>query len=748
MLDPSRPAIVVGTVDMIGSRLLFSGYGDGRSRRPFHAGLLGQDAWIVLDEAHLTPPFGELLRSIRDAQQGYPRFAPFKISLLSATQRVSEDSEHISIEPEDEINPIIGMRLAAKKHLRIHQLNEKDNEAKKIVELAAVHSEAKMRVIIYVQSPKTATEVSKQLEKLTSKSRCPIRVLTGTLRGFERDVLAVDPVFSGFRSDPLRQPPDVTHYLVSTSAGEVGADLDADHLICDLTPLDSLIQRFGRVNRLGLGDAIVDLVISAKLVNDGQKNKVLDYLQSLHQDEQGCYSVNPNALINQPLAAFSSAPLTIPLAAHWLDMWSLTSIRDADWPERPEVAPWLHGMISDLPETWIVWRTDIEWLAKSDVKEIDCERVFEIYGIQPHEQLKEPTCSIREKLNKLSLSRNNANQSAILLGSDGSLVWRGTLGELVDIEKNGTVSLNFATVLIPPYMGGLSKEGFFDPGEPSASDVADQRFPSRQRLLAQGNVNGWKADRFPVTCSNEDAARYESDSLPIVILNIANNTGMKFVASVQVGGHDETENGTARYLLYFTDPLSAAQSSAVSFISGEKQTLIEHTNRVGMLIADIAHRTNLTEDYSSAMKIAGSHHDTGKNRRCWQLAIGNPDLTQPLAKSNHARFSHLFSSGYRHEFGSLIETLKMADIDDNPHRDLILHLIASHHGHARPHFKENGFDKDTSLTTCRAVALEVSQRFGLLQARYGWWTLAWLEALLKASDALISTGYNQGDTYE
>jgi CRISPR-associated endonuclease/helicase Cas3 len=167
MLDPSRPAIVVGTVDMIGSRLLFSGYGDGRSRRPFHAGLLGQDAWIVLDEAHLTPPFGELLRSIRDAQQGYPRLAPFKISLLSATQRVSENGERITIEPEDEKNPIIGMRLAAKKRLRIHQLNEKDNEAKKIVELAAAHSEAKVRVIIYVKSPKTATEVSKQLEKAT-----------------------------------------------------------------------------------------------------------------------------------------------------------------------------------------------------------------------------------------------------------------------------------------------------------------------------------------------------------------------------------------------------------------------------------------------------------------------------------------------------------------------------------------------------------------------------------------------------
>jgi len=49
--DPSRPAVICGTVDMIGSRLLFSGYGVGFKSRPLHAGFLGQDALLIHDEA-------------------------------------------------------------------------------------------------------------------------------------------------------------------------------------------------------------------------------------------------------------------------------------------------------------------------------------------------------------------------------------------------------------------------------------------------------------------------------------------------------------------------------------------------------------------------------------------------------------------------------------------------------------------------------------------------------------------------
>ena len=80
-LDPARPAVLVGTVDMVGSRLVFSGYGDGRSRRATHAGLLGHDALVLLDEAHLAPAFAALLRAV----EGLQHRPEFRTMTLSAT---------------------------------------------------------------------------------------------------------------------------------------------------------------------------------------------------------------------------------------------------------------------------------------------------------------------------------------------------------------------------------------------------------------------------------------------------------------------------------------------------------------------------------------------------------------------------------------------------------------------------------------------------------------------------------------
>jgi CRISPR-associated endonuclease/helicase Cas3 len=131
--DPGAPAMIVGTVDMIGSRLLFEGYGVSRRMRPYQAGLLGVDTLIVLDEAHLVPPFAHLLRAIAQDAALWPRdpanralLPTFVFLPLSATQRDSGGCEHeqvpLRLEEEDKSDAIVARRLDARKRLRLKPL--------------------------------------------------------------------------------------------------------------------------------------------------------------------------------------------------------------------------------------------------------------------------------------------------------------------------------------------------------------------------------------------------------------------------------------------------------------------------------------------------------------------------------------------------------------------------------------------------------------------------------------------------
>ena len=67
--DPLTPTILISTVDQIGSRLLFRGYGVSHRSRPVHAGLLAFDTRIILDEAHLSTVFSDTLDRIRQYHQ-------------------------------------------------------------------------------------------------------------------------------------------------------------------------------------------------------------------------------------------------------------------------------------------------------------------------------------------------------------------------------------------------------------------------------------------------------------------------------------------------------------------------------------------------------------------------------------------------------------------------------------------------------------------------------------------------------
>ncbi len=95
--------------------------------------------------------------------------------------------------------------------------------------------------------------------------------------------------------------------------------------------------------------------------------------------------------------------------------------------------------------------------------------------------------------------------------------------------------------------------------------------------------------------------------------------------------------------------------------------------------------------------------------------------------------------GYRHELGSLPYAETHAEVAALAPAisDLVLHLIAAHHGFARPVISTRGaHDVPPSLLEARAEA--VMRRFVRLQETWGPWGLAWLETLLRAADQRAS----------
>src|SRR5690606_22240950 len=101
--------------------------------------------------------------------------------------------------------------------------------------------------------------------------------------------------------------------------------------------------------------------------------------------------------------------------------------------------------------------------------------------------------------------------------------------------------------------------------------------------------------------------------------------------------------------------------------------------------------------------------------------------------------------GYRHELGSLLRVESDAAFRELPAdmQDLVRHLIAAHHGRARPTIGTSGCDAAPSSAVARH-ARDAALRFVRLQHRWGPWGLAWLEALLRAADQQASRANDLG----
>ena len=205
-----------------------------------------------------------------------------------------------------------------------------------------------------------------------------------------------------------------------------------------------------------------------------------------------------------------------------------------------------------------------------------------------------------------------------------------------------------------------------------------------------------------------------------------------------------------------------ASASSISYSDGRPVRLEDHLRGVESFVRRYAEGCGLPDELADAVARAGLLHDVGKADRRFQALLQSSYRWlggAHLAKSGQMPKGQAFGRaqekaeyprGGRHELLSVrLAESAVSLLPEEPElRDLTLHLIASHHGHCRPfapvvqdaasvdiEFALDGARMEWSgATDLERLDSGVAERYWRLVRLYGWWGLAWLEALVRLAD--------------
>jgi CRISPR-associated endonuclease/helicase Cas3 len=766
-LDPSRPAIIIGTVDMIGSRLLFSAYGRvGPWGRSYEAGLLAQDCLVVLDEAHLSQPFDDTLDALESHVARRPVIRPLVAIRMGATTRPCPPGRwRFSLDQHDR-EPRVMVRLAAAKRIELARPEESAaaDLARWAVETARAGSVqgGGPAIGLVLNTVRAARDAHGELRKrLRENSLDPhnILVLTGSMRGIERDEIvdknSTTPealVYRHFRAGHDRNT-DRPAYLVATSCVEVGADIDLDYLGTEACGLDSLVQRLGRVNRRGerppSAPAIVRLLLTGADAS-GISANVSEWLQALQvrPERQAGLLLDGDALDGSPdglpllaakdldsshelRTALCGAPEPVPvLSRAVVDDLSMTSLR-WDETDRPDIALWLRGCAPDDEAGYVElgWRAELDWVAN----EREAADLIDAFPLAPRETARCPLSDVVKLLRRLGSQAGNQAGQCIVIARAG--VARGYRIDSLPEDEADIYGLAASSQVALPCTAGGYEHHFVNPDAKAVvGDIADRAFPAawvpRRRL--------WIREGFIGTAPEPDSSDVEivdvwgagdTDELRATCEPAARQLLGNEWDAVAAAGTPRRGVLIARRRRRRTIESADQDWASVGYRKPvELKKHLDHAACWARLLCDRLH----LEAHRRAIVEAAQSHDLGKDRAWWQRAIG-VKTPPPLAKSGRSGFDHAVNAGYRHEFGSLVDLLRNGQHPD----DLLAHLVASHHGYARPAFGLEAAGPTPDAGTEQIIA-EVALRFARLHQDLGAWQLAYLEAIVKAADALAS----------
>ena len=741
---PTQPTVLCSTVDQVGSRLLFRGYGVSDRMKPVHAGLLGTGSLILLDEAHLAEPFRQTLEAVRRIGQ-----ARIDVALLSATPGIAAERP-FALSPGDRTDPVLRKRLEAHKVATLKApVRGGGAAAAKALSVEARAMAGRLResgvspavVGVVVNRVALARDVFTALD---GDDVAESVLMIGRSRGVDRDAIAEK--LAPFRTGDVNRAQANPLFVVATQCLEVGVDLDLDGLVTQAASLDALRQRFGRLNRAGRRSVAEGTIIA---VAEDVSRKADDpvYGDRIHRTwdalkaiaESGTVDFGVEALPERlkrsgidPDELASERPDAPVLMPAYLDLWSQTSPRPtAD----PEVGLFLHGPKRSAAGVSIVWRSDLSEADLAGRTGVDIRELIRLMPPRAAEAVELPPMVARAWLRGLEGDCSDISDAPayeveareavpIREASKRAFRWAG-----FDDLRTGVVRANQLRVgdllVVPVEYGGCDRFGWAPASRSAVEDVADraakpywsQRCAVRvgrdiahtqeqwdriSAVLASEGVEGFELiERLRSTVQSEaDVGGGGMRRNVCGVLDVLLHANGRVDVHFPYAGHREggavlvAERGIGE-IAGRNGAVATTEDDAASHTSSAPVYLDEHGSRVSRFAKGFA-RTLGLEGVGNDMGVAAYLHDAGKSDPRFQtmLAGGDPwnrPDSAPLAKGGRSLSPGAWEradlpKGWRHEALSVRMACAHPGLAAARDPALVLWLIGSHHGKGRPFF--------------------------------------------------------------
>ena len=739
--NPAQPSVIVSTIPMYGSRLLFRGFGSSRSMRPIDAALAGTDSLVLVDEAHLARHLRVLVPKLQQcvpesAQRLLPaqRSGPQVVS-LTATGDASP-SGRFDLDDDDLANEVIRQRLDAAKPVEVDA--EPRGDSAKALRDAAVRllkdAASPAACVIFCNTPAVARDVYSLVKSHKLGAAANVMLVTGRTRQHEADALRkrlLDPATGApaGRTNNGGAPPRERHFIViATQTLEVGADLDFEYLVTEQCGVRALTQRLGRLNRLGRHDHAQAVYVHrppkrARSARDNPGNGasdgwpvygseplvVLERLENHGFEEH--IDLSPGVIADRlgpPAEDSERAPEVLPGL-----LWEWVKTTTPPHGEAP-VEPYFSGIADPKRSVSVVWRAFVPSLDEPERDAVpdesdEYEAADDRYHLWPRvtndETVEVPVHELQRAL------RERGVEPVVRRSEDRSFVEAARNSDL----RSGDL------VVLPIDVPLYDDFGWAPDGRRDVSDLSIQRsgLPLDQlalERLCRNETDGLEPIRNALRqvlpgaeAEVDEAIAREAAEVLISLLRDCDMAGLEpDDRDAFLDALDPSPVFTPNEV-----PRLELSTSALSFRLDESdegclceslpphaRELVAHGRAVGERARSIATALGLPTHLVEVIEQAGELHDIGKADERFQrwLNRGKPVHESdyvPLAKSDMAasrwataRKDAGWPFGGRHE--QLSARLVAAWLADESHglepcgQDLLIHLVVSHHGKGRP----------------------------------------------------------------